>query len=201
MNLQFDDATHTYKIDGQPVPSVTSIIRSVLGNPYGPASGQWHMDRGNAAHDLYEILGKGDDLALYEYDMTLDGHVRLWREWYSAECPVIIQTEMAVASKRYGYAGTMDAVLDSAILSSKFGGITILDYKQTVCDRDRLQLAAYAIAYEEMTGNTVTALMPLQINGTDWRYGEIVCDKLGIQKAKSDWLAVLRVWQLQNGKK
>jgi hypothetical protein len=192
VNLVFDEASHTYMIDGRKVPSVTRVLGEVLGNPYGNNSGQWHMDRGNAAHDLYEIIGKGEDLSLYDYDASLDGHVACWREWHAIEKPIFEITEMSVGSVIYGYAGTLDAIIRRGTTS------LILDYKQSTCERDRIQLAAYAIAYEEMTNKSVDGLISLQIDGTTWKYGELVTGKREIQRAKSDWLAVLRVWQLQN---
>ena len=53
--LTFDDVLHKYYADGKEFPSVTTIIRRVLGDK-GHGT-QWHMDRGSAAHGLYALMG------------------------------------------------------------------------------------------------------------------------------------------------
>ncbi len=188
--LQFDSATHTYTLDGQPLPSVTTILRKVLGDPTAGNATQYHLDRGSAAHALYAILGRGDDLGLYQYDARLDGHVRCWREWQAAEAVTFLGVEMPVASVKYGYAGTLDALAESPRWPR---GAWIVDYKQSTSRRDRMQLAAYAIAVEESHRIPVKGVVGLQIDGERWRYGERFSG-LWLRSAVADWHAVRAVF-------
>jgi hypothetical protein len=194
--LQFDPATHSYTLGGQPLPSVTTILRKVLGDPTGGNAQQWHLDRGSAAHALYAILGRGDDLGLYQYDARLDGHVRCWRDWQSAEAVTFLGAEMPVASERYGYAGTLDALAESPRWPA---GAWIVDYKQSTSRRDRLQLAAYAIAVEECEGVPVKGVVGVQIDGERWRYGERFTG-LALRSAMAEWHAVRAVFAMLRDK-
>jgi hypothetical protein len=194
--LVFDAASHTYTLDGERLPHVTSILRRVLGDPTGGHATQYHLDRGNAAHALYAILGRGDDLGLYEYDPRLDGHVRCWREWAAAEAVTFHGVEMPVASERWRYAGTLDALAESPKWPR---GAWIVDYKQSTSKRDRIQLAAYAIALMESHGILAKGVVGVQIDGERWRYGDRFTG-LPLRSAMAEWHADLAVYrQLEEG--
>jgi ATP-dependent exoDNAse (exonuclease V) beta subunit len=180
---------HQYALNGRPIPSVTQIIRRVLGDKeYGGT--QWHMDRGTAAHELYAMLARGEDLSKYDYDQRLQPNVDAWRDWAARERPKFIEVEYQVASDRFGYAGTIDAVVQIG------KRVFILDYKATSSARDAIQLAAYRMALREtMPELIVTGLISLQINADGWRYGpvlghsEMLC-------ADAAWNNVLGVYRL-----
>jgi hypothetical protein len=194
--LHLDPNTGTYLLDGRPLDRVTTILRKVLGDPTGGNAQQWHLDRGSAAHALYAILGRGDDLGLYQYDARLDGHVRCWRDWQAAEAVTFIGVEMPVASVKHGYAGTLDALAESPRWPA---GTWIVDYKQSASRRDRIQLAAYAVAVEESHGIPVKGVIGLQIDGERWRYGERFSG-LALRSAMADWHAVRAVFAMLRDK-
>ena len=190
VKIDFNEAAHAYTIDGRPVPSVTQVLSEMLGDPTNGWGEQYHLDRGSAAHELYAMMARGEDLRLYDYDQRLAGHVAAWRAWNAAERPKFEAIEKPVAHAHYGYAGTPDAVCI-------IGGVTtMIDYKQLAGKRDLLQTAAYVLAYEDMTGSRVKAIQSLQIDGDGWRYGP-GASGCNLVVAKQNWLGVLRAWQIK----
>jgi hypothetical protein len=183
---------HRYTVNACLVPGVTTILGGVLGDPAGGWATEWHMERGSAAHALYALLGRGEDLALYDYDARLDGHVRCWREWAAAEKPEFVAVERRVASVRFRYAGTLDAI------ARMRGKLWLIDYKASATCRDALQMAAYALAWEEGGGERIQGLAAVQIDGERWRYGQQVRGA-ALYMATADWHAVRRAYEIKQG--
>ena len=182
------DPAHVYRTpDGRIVPGVTGILRDVLGDQWAGRTEQYHLDRGNAAHALYAILGRGEDLGLYEVDPALDGYVRQWREWRAAVNPTFRAVELAVHSERLDYAGALDVVADIA------ARMTVLDYKATATRRDVWQMALYAEAYTEQTGIKIVQAIGVQITADSWRMSEPVRGPEW-ERAKRQAMAVRTVW-------
>jgi hypothetical protein len=185
MTIEFDPAEHAYKVGGVRLPSVSQILGDAFGDPTAGRGEQWHMDRGSAAHALYALLARGEDLSAYVYDERLQGHVEAWRAWYAAERPEWLAIETPI-EWRGVYAGTPDAIVR---MRDK---VWVIDYKQTATLRDRLQMAAYAMA----CGLKIDGLVSIQIDGERWKYGE-TCRAMDLARAVADWRAVLRTWQLK----
>ena len=110
MSLQFDDATHTYRLDGRVIPSVTQILKQVVDFSMVPPD---VLERkcalGSALHMAIALDHEGDldedsvDPAVRPY---LDG----WRKFVAdmGRALVIHAAEVPMASKRYGYGVTPD---------------------------------------------------------------------------------------------
>jgi hypothetical protein len=144
------------------------MLTAVLGDQWAGRTTDYHLARGQAAHAVYAILGRGEDVALYDIDPALDGHVRQWRAWRAMTMPCFVEVELAVHSVRHDYAGTLDAV-------AWIGGrLTILDYKATATRRDIWQMALYALAYTEQTGVVIPQAIGVQITADSWRMSEPV---------------------------
>ncbi len=189
MNLVFDDALHKYVCDGVELPSVTTILKRVLGSNSNYAN-QWHMDRGTEAHHLYELLAKGENLDDYFYDERLTGNVEAWQDWQEREKPEFESVELRLADKRNGFAGTIDAV---AVINGKRW---IIDYKASSTMRDQLQLAAYKVLFESNNpGLKIDKLASLQIRDDGWKYGSQI-EGLAMRRALTSWQSVLTVYRL-----
>lgn len=189
MNLVFDEILHKYVVDGVEFPSVTTILKRVLGNNSNYAN-QWHMDRGTEAHHLYELMAKGEDLDDYFYDERLTGNVEAWQDWQEREKPEFEVVEVRLFDAEKGFAGTIDAV---AVINGKRW---IIDYKASSTMRDQLQLAAYKVLYESNNpGVKVDKLASLQIRDDGWKYGSLL-EKLQLSAACSKWQSVLTVYRL-----
>ena len=134
--VEFDQETHTYKLDGKRIPSVTQIINELLPINYNPH--HWYLQRGTAVHACAAFIAKGVD---FEWDKRISGQVLAIRKFFREVRPEILGIEEMVYSEKYRYAGIFD-------LWCKIGTKNCLvDYKATMSvDRVGLQLAAYELA-------------------------------------------------------
>lgn len=96
-------------------------------------------NRGSDVHALAEALSRGQEVPIPEEIAPYLDAFQAWRrEW----TPRYIAAEEMVCSLRYGYAGTLDAIVEIA------GETWLVDYKTSkgVYPDTALQLAAYAHA-------------------------------------------------------
>ena len=132
----FDAATHTYTINGRPVPSVTRVLGDLL--PAWKAD-SWYMERGHAVHACAAMIARGID---FDTPAGIEGQVAALRAFIAAFKPTVRHVEHMVYSTTFRYAGTLDLASDEGIL---------FDYKGSMDEeRARLQLAGYAVALSEM---------------------------------------------------
>ena len=136
--LSFDAETHTYRVNGMVVPSVTQVLRSVglAIEPYSP-NGEQAMERGARVHlaCLYD-----DDGDILESEFTEEelGYLAGWRKFKEETRWVSLSREKPFYSER-GYCGTPDA-----IGSFPNQGVAVLDIKTGTFERwHKLQRAAY----------------------------------------------------------
>lgn len=147
--VQFDEATHTYTLDGKELPSVTHIIRYLAvdkSNNADPNMALMARERGSAVHEatvVYDYSGEIPDDFPAEYAPYLEAYVQFVRDY----APNWILTEYRMANEMLGFAGTLDrfGVID--------GYFCILDIKTSYkVDMPSLsaQLAAYmSLLYKE----------------------------------------------------
>lgn len=142
--LNFEEKRHIYTIDGQILPSVTTVMRPLDSEVYrGIDENVMKMaaNRGTAIHNAVE------NYALYgiediepEYRGYFDGFLRFWDE----NNPEPLATESRMYHKFLRYAGTAD--LPCVIRGKK----VLIDYKTSAEVNKMLtgvQLEAYAKAY------------------------------------------------------
>lgn len=134
--VDFDRETHTYKLDGKFIPSVTQIINEILPMNYNPH--HWYLQRGTAVHACAAFIAKGVE---FEWDERISGQVTAIRRFFNEVKPDVLGVEEVVFSKTYMYGGTYD-------LWCKIGTMNCLvDYKATMSiDLVGLQLSAYELA-------------------------------------------------------
>lgn len=110
MKVDFDEPTHTYKIDGKVVPSVTQCLQ--LLDPYAS------VDRavleaaaafGQSGHTAMALLVRGR-LSWKSLDRALVPYIEAGAEWLKhAQADMLITSnERIVAHELLGYAGTLD---------------------------------------------------------------------------------------------
>jgi hypothetical protein len=154
MEIVFDAGPHTYHVDGKRLPSVTEVLRPIVDLSGIPVqileNARW---RGTLAHTVCDLdnrdaLGDVEDL-----DPAALEFLGAWRQWKERTGAVVIHSEFPVASKEYGYAGTIDVVAD---IRSK---LTLVDLKATALIPSSVgpQTAAYARAFQETTGQKIKA--------------------------------------------
>lgn len=146
--ITFDEASHTYTVDGQRVPSVTQIIQPLFDFDQVPPDVLARKQvLGQLVHDACELVVY-DDLDEASLDPALAGYVEAFRLFLSETGFQVEDTESVVVSSRYGFVvpGRLDLV-------GKFSGWRwILDIKTATAVNiaaAKLQTAAYAAAYRE----------------------------------------------------
>lgn len=146
--VQFDEATHTYALDGVELPSVTHIIRYLAvdkANNADPNMALIARERGSAVHEatvMYDYSGEIPDDFPAEYAPYLEAYVQFVRD-YKPGWELI---EHQMGNKTLGFAGTLD----------RFGVIDnewcILDIK-TSYKVDIPSLSAQLTAYHDLLLN------------------------------------------------
>jgi hypothetical protein len=143
--LEFDERTHIYKLDGLRIPSVTQVMRPLSGAYYGGIDDSIltaAAKRGTGVHQAIENWLKfGFDDAPEEHR----GYFDAFRLWVDEQKPKIIATEGRVYHRVLRYAGTADLICESG------GTLLLVDIKTTAQIIDmlvRVQLEAYAKAFE-----------------------------------------------------
>ena len=139
----FDPATHTYTIDGEPVPSVTDICSVLTAGKYSGGQGiiAAARARGTAVHELCEAYDYG---TLEEVPAELAGYVKAWADFCRDYRPEWLYIEHEMYSKELQMAGTCDRI---GVIDGK---TCVVDIKTTAnMDRaSKLALACQLFAYE-----------------------------------------------------
>ena len=136
--IVFDPITHTYILNGQPVPSVTTILKDMnfIDTTWFTDYGR---DRGKLVHKIihWHITGELDESTI---DPELQGYFDAWKAFEDASGFVSTETEKPLASELYRFAGTPDII-------GKFKDYgEVFDIKTgPVAPWTGLQLAAYEI--------------------------------------------------------
>ncbi|XP_049847920.1 uncharacterized protein LOC126304981 [Schistocerca gregaria] len=156
---------------------------------------------GTEVHAIIEklILTNADDMPCDPEYVTVKDSFRAWRRQVESSGSKIIKTEVQVVSKRYGYAGTMDALLRTVEVPSGKEIWTVLDWKTSNAIRNEyaLQVAAYAKAYEEMTGTPIDRAAVVRFNKKGSPTYEVKTVH-NLEEAFDAFCSVLHIWQMTN---
>ena len=144
-DLQFDEATHTYRYGGIVVPNVTRVLGGLVDYSKIPADTlETARQKGVAVHKMVELDAKGnlDESTLPDW---LRPVLDRWRQFIADTGFRVIESEHRVYHGSYHYAGTLDLVGDF------WGGpMAFIDVKRSLMGGHviGLQLAAYQQAYQ-----------------------------------------------------
>ena len=107
----FDDATHTYTVDGVELPSVTHICR-FLHHDTAINAKPWlrdaAADRGSRIHAYTAMIDYGEPLVDEEIDIDCLGYVQAYRRFLKDYKPEWCGIETIMGSTELGIAGTCD---------------------------------------------------------------------------------------------
>lgn len=185
--VTFHEGTHTYGIDGEPVPSVTQVLKEagIINTKFYTA---WGRHRGSTVHKAIEFHAQGV-LELNSIDPKIRGYLDAYERFLLETKYEPVEIERLVYSVAGRYAGTLDQI-------GKIGREKIMpDFKTgPPAPANGLQLTGYADAYQEETGEYVSKLMGvhLQIDGR-YKIKPYIADF-------STWRGALRVawWKREN---
>ena len=139
-NLTFDEESHTYRLDGEIIPSVTQILKGAALTPSFRGGSGVAMTKGSFAHLATELDDKGE-LDEATVDPANLGHLEAWRKFRTESGIEILAIEERVHNDLYRYAGT----LDRRVLYQ--GRESIIDIKTgNSYPWHPIQTAAYALA-------------------------------------------------------
>jgi hypothetical protein len=123
--LQFDPESHSYRLDGVPIPGVTSILKDLSEREYRFVKAETMAEAawlGQAVHKVIELESAGtlDEDAL---DARLREYLDAWRHFRTHSGFVPTLSEEKVYSRRYHYAGQLDLFgalnSDAALIDAK----------------------------------------------------------------------------------
>lgn len=179
--LEFTAATHTYTLDGVPVPSVTQIIGALF--PRRECE-KWYLDRGTMTHKAVALLCKGQ-LVWESLDPRIAGFVRAAVAFLKDANPGTVQPEVAIGHATYRFAGTIDGIADTGLL---------IDWKTGPVEAvTELQLGGYGVlvrAWDAFARSRGLCAVELREDGT---YRHTVYTDTG--RARRLFLAALSLYQ------
>lgn len=185
--LTFDEATHTYRVDGRVVPSVTQILGRVYRDVYANIPGHV-IDRkarlGTAVHKAIELELDGGRLNWETLHPEVRPYMESWARWWSEQSPGEFTSErQSYAPAGYGMTTDFSGVLG--------GELTLIDWKITGSrvKTHPIQIAAYD--YGSGMKHQVCGCLYLRPDG---ERGEFV--PYETKRLLPDWLATLRVYNL-----
>ena len=180
---EFNPDTHTYKIDGREVPSVTQIIAETIGISW--AADEWYLNRGKVVHKYAALIAQGKSFE--PPDERIAGRVAAIQGWYAEHKPDNSIVESQVFSLRYRFAGTFD--LAAYIADAPY----LIDWKSSGdIERTRLQLAGYAIAWGDKSPRLRGFEVILRDDGT-YKMSE----PLELISARREFLALRAVYGIK----
>ncbi|MCD8294908.1 MAG: Dna2/Cas4 domain-containing protein [Clostridia bacterium] len=144
--LEFEERTHTYRLDGFELPSVTTIMKPLSQANYKGIS---EFTLNQAADKGTIVHGSIEEFILYgmiDVPEEYKGYLDAFMDWYELRKPTPLIIEHQTCHKIFRYAGTVDNV-------SEINGVkTLIDYKTTYNTSSNtwgIQLEAYAKCLEQ----------------------------------------------------
>ena len=160
--LEFEEATHTYRVRGVVLPSVTQIIKPVSPSfdMVDPATLEQKRQFGVAVHLACELVERGelDDSATHPRIM---GCVAAWLSFLSDAQATVLASETKHYSPIHRFAGRIDRVVDMRT------GPLLIDLKTSdqAYPSYGVQTAGYAVMLEEEFGKLQRATLLLSDDG------------------------------------
>lgn len=176
MNITFDEASHSYTLDGRPVPGVTSILDPMYDFRFvDPAAMEAARDFGTKVHRTVELSELG---ALNRKSLAPELEARLvqWERFKHDMGYLPAGGEVRVGSRKYSYCGTLDnhGLLLAQTEADPPERSLLLDLKTGAeYPAHKLQTAGYWIAAVEMgllPDSTIRASVYLDEDGYRFRF-------------------------------
>jgi len=164
--VTFNPETHEYLYKGSKIPCVSDIVKFCKLQDFSqvpPAILERAVQFGTNVHKTIELYDK-DVLDFDALDEALRPPLEGWKSFVKDTGAKIIESELIVFSKKYGYAGTLDKIVE--FHKGKYDGSrAVLDIKtKTKIDKAcHLQVDGYLTAYNEEHKKKATCKLILQI--------------------------------------
>lgn len=143
--LTFEEDTHTYRLNGLTIPSVTTLMKPLSDDFYRTVD-QSVLDRaakrGTAIHNAIENF---TEFGVVDIAPQYAGYFDSFLQWWELRKPEPLAKEHRVYHKILRYAGTADLICVMG------GRLTLVDYKSSAQVNEKLcavQLEGYDRAFE-----------------------------------------------------
>jgi len=156
--LDYDDAAHSYKVEGIKVPSVTRVVdgcfpKHLVDWALSIGEEEYHrvideaLEIGNETHKCLESLVNGGPYLTGTSEGSCNS-INAFDDWTLDFNPEWLDSERKIYCDKYKYAGTVDAV-------AKINGrVCVIDFKTSkkIYKPYHLQVTAYAQAIKRIDG-------------------------------------------------
>lgn len=168
--LTFEETSHTYRLDGLIIPSVTTLMKPLSEAYYGGIDAKVlgrAADRGTSVHSAIDLYCR---FGIIDIEPELEGYFEAFKAWFKDYDVKPYATETRTYNKSLLYAGTVD------MSCSEKGVDTLADFKTTAGFSSMLcgvQLEAYDRAQESHGVKYQNrAIIQLKKDGTYCRHTE-----------------------------
>ena len=168
--LTFEEDSHTYRLDGLIIPSVTTLMKPLSEAYYGGIDAKVlgrAADRGTSVHSAIDLYCR---FGIIDIEPELEGYFEAFKAWFKDYDVKPYATETRTYNKSLLYAGTVD------MSCSEKGVDTLADFKTTAGFSSMLcgvQLEAYDRAQESHGVKYQNrAIIQLKKDGTYCRHTE-----------------------------
>lgn len=159
--LTFDQESHTYRLDGQVVPSVTQLLQPIRPDFSGipPMVLEAKRALGIEVHYACE-LDDEDDLDEDSVPEAVVPYLAAWRKFKADTGAVVVMNEQQLAHSALRYAGTLDRVV-----RVRDGDHYLIDLKTSISMNASfgVQLAGYQLLLDDSAFTTKLARKGLQL--------------------------------------
>ena len=109
--LTLNQGSHGYKFKGNPVPGVTRVLDPYSGLEFVDAETlRATAEFGTHVHQAIHLYDM-ENLQRHLLSPAIEAHLAVWEGFLEETGAVVLESELAVYSKKLGYAGTIDKLL------------------------------------------------------------------------------------------
>lgn len=200
----FESTPKEYHLQGKIYSRVTTILNVIakpgvrnwmakVGRKKVEAITKRRCDLGTTVHHLFELTLKGKSFNLGNYEAEIREDLNLFDEFQINTCIEPEALEQRVWSNKHGYAGTADYIGNYKSFieylvrghKAKFTkeSRVIGDWKTSadIYPQYWLQMAAYIVAFEELTGEKLDGAFIAQFRNGKIRVKEMTYDELMLE--------------------
>lgn len=187
--IEFDKILHEYRLDGRLVPSVTSVLAPLEDFERVPRETlEAARVFGQHVHEAAALFVR-DELDWPSLDEHLTPYMEGLKRFLDESGLSVIASELAVASRKYRVAGTLD------LLGLWRGSECVIDFKATATLPKSVgpQTSAYEALYREKFGGAKRKRYCVQLRPNDYRVHPL--------SDMGDWsifLSCLNLWRYKN---
>jgi hypothetical protein len=200
----FKSTNKEYHLNGKSYSRVTTILNIIakpgirnwmakVGRKKVEAITKRRCDLGTTVHHLFELTLKGESFNLGNYEAEIREDLDLFDEFQINTCIEPEALEQRVWSNKHGYAGTADYIgnyksyTDYLVRGHKAKftkeSRVLGDWKTSadIYQQYWLQMAAYVVAFEELTGEKLDGAFIAQFRNGKIRVKEMTYDELMVE--------------------